>query len=75
MRRTFGSLVFDTVIHTAIALAEAPSRQQTILTYAPDSRAAREYLSLADEALTRLRTRGQVSPASNAQPSARSVAV
>jgi chromosome partitioning protein len=75
MRRTFGSLVFDTVIHTAIALAEAPSLQHTILTYAPDSRATREYLSLADEALNRLRTRGQVSPASNAQPGARSVAV
>ena len=24
MRRTFGSLVFDTVVHTAVALAEAP---------------------------------------------------
>jgi chromosome partitioning protein len=75
MRRTFGSLVFDTVIHTAVALAEAPSLQHTILTYAPDSRAAREYLSLADEALSRLRIRGEASAATDAGTAARSVAV
>jgi chromosome partitioning protein len=54
MRRTFGALVFDTVIHTAVALAEAPSHQETILDHAPESRASREYLSLTTEVLDRV---------------------
>ena len=57
MRRLFGSLVFNTVIHTGVALAEAPSLGHTIQTYAPESRSAREYGALADEALQRLRGR------------------
>jgi len=72
MRRLFGSLVFNTVIHAGVALAEAPSLGHTIQTYAPDSRGAREYEALADEALQRLHVRqtAQRSPAG-----ARSVAV
>ncbi len=54
MRRTFGALVFDTVIHTAVSLAEAPSHQKTILDHAPESRASREYLSLTTEVLDRV---------------------
>jgi len=54
VRRLFGDLVFDTVIHRSIALAEAPSVGQSILTYAPESRAAAEYMALAAEALHRL---------------------
>ncbi len=49
MRQFFGNLVFDTVIHRTIALAEAPSAGQAILTYAPDSAGAADYLALADE--------------------------
>jgi chromosome partitioning protein len=75
MRRAFGSLVFDTVIHSAVALAEAPSHQHTILTYAPESRAAREYLSLASEAIDRLRIRGGTSAAAGSEATNRSVAV
>ena len=54
VRRLFGDLVFDTVIHRSIALAEAPSVGQSILTYAPESRAAAEYRALAAEVLLRL---------------------
>jgi len=54
VRRLFGDLVFDTVIHRSIALAEAPSVGQSILTYAPESRAAAEYRALAAELLLRL---------------------
>jgi chromosome partitioning protein len=54
MRGLFGPLVFDTVIHKTITLAEAPSVGQTIQTYAPDSRGATEYQALANEALSRL---------------------
>jgi chromosome partitioning protein len=54
MRELFGSLVFETVIHKTIRLAEAPSMGQTVLTYAPDSRGAAEYQALAREALARL---------------------
>jgi len=49
IREFFGSLVFDTVIHEAVRLAEAPSAGQSILTFAPDSKGAAEYLALAEE--------------------------
>jgi len=49
MREFFGNLVFDTVIHTSVRLAEAPSAGEPVLTYAPDSRAAAEYKALAEE--------------------------
>jgi len=54
VRRLFGDLVFDTVIHRSIVLAEAPSTGQSILAYAPQSRAAAEYRALAEEALSRI---------------------
>ena len=49
MREFFGDLVFDTVIHKTVRLAEAPSAGQSVLTYAPKSRGAAEYRALAEE--------------------------
>jgi len=49
MRDYFGNLVFDTVIHRTIRLAESPSAGQPIVVYAPDSRGAEEYRRLAEE--------------------------
>ena len=49
MREFFGDLVFDTVIHRNVRLAEAPSSGQSILTYDPASRGAAEYWALANE--------------------------
>jgi len=49
MREFFGDLVFDTVIHRTVRLAEAPSASQSVLTYAPESRGAVEYRALAEE--------------------------
>ncbi len=49
MREFFGDLVFDTVIHRNVRLAEAPSTGESILTYDPTSRGAIEYSALADE--------------------------
>ncbi len=51
MREYFGNLVFDTVIHRSVRLAEAPSTGQSILTYAPESRSAAEYRALAEEVI------------------------
>jgi chromosome partitioning protein len=51
MRELFGDLVFDAVIHKSVKLAEAPSAGESILTYAPESRAATEYRTLADEVI------------------------
>jgi len=48
-RDFFGELVFNTVIHRAVRLAEAPSAGEPALVYAPDSRGAQEYRALADE--------------------------
>ena len=49
MKEFFGSLVFDTVIHRNIRLAEAPSAGESVLAYDPKSKGAQEYLALAKE--------------------------
>ncbi|MHC4461125.1 MAG: ParA family protein [Planctomycetota bacterium] len=49
IRDFFGDLVFDTVIHRTVRVAEAPSAGESVLTYAPESKGAAEYLSLAKE--------------------------
>lgn len=49
MREFFGQLVFDTVIHRNVRLAEAPSAGESVLIYAPQSKAAAEYRALAEE--------------------------
>jgi chromosome partitioning protein len=54
MRKLFGPLVFDTVIHKNIALAEAPSAGQSVLDFAPQSRGATEHRALAKEIIARL---------------------
>jgi len=54
LRDYFGTLVFDTVIHKSTRLAEAPSAGESILTYAPSSKAAIEYRALADEMIARI---------------------
>ncbi|MBN2018991.1 MAG: AAA family ATPase [Sedimentisphaerales bacterium] len=51
MREFFGELVFLTVIHRNVRLAEAPSAGESVITYAPDSRGAIEYMTLVDEIL------------------------
>jgi chromosome partitioning protein len=49
MRDYFGDLVFETVIHRTVRLAEAPSAGESVLTYAPESKGAAEYQALAEE--------------------------
>lgn len=49
LREFFGDLVFDTVIHRSVRLAEAPSAGQSVITYDESSKAALEYLQLANE--------------------------
>ena len=49
LREFFGGLIFDTVIHRTVRLAEAPSAGESVLTYSPTCRGAAEYKALADE--------------------------
>jgi chromosome partitioning protein len=49
IKNYFGDLVFDTVIRSNVALAEAPSNGQTIFEYAPKSSGAEDYAALAEE--------------------------
>lgn len=49
MRQYFGELVFKTMIHRNIRLAEAPSADQPVMTYDPHGSAAMEYTQLARE--------------------------
>ncbi len=51
IRQVFPGLVFNTVIHRNIRLAEAPSAGESVLTYAPASKGAIEYRTLAAEIL------------------------
>ena len=51
IREIFGPLVFNTVIHNNVRLCEAPSAGESVLTYAPQSRGAKEYRALAAEIL------------------------
>jgi chromosome partitioning protein len=53
MRDFFGDLVFDTVIHRTVRLAEAPSAGQSVLTYDPQSRGAAEYMALGEEIINK----------------------
>jgi chromosome partitioning protein len=49
MREYFNDLVFETVIHRTVRLAEAPSAGLSILSYDPGSSGAAEYKALAEE--------------------------
>jgi chromosome partitioning protein len=49
MRNYFSDMVFDTVIHKTLRLAEAPSAGQSVLTYDPKCKGAMEYRALAEE--------------------------
>ena len=53
MRDRFGDLVFETAIHLNTKLAEAPGAGESVITYAPKSRGAREYKALAEEIVHR----------------------
>lgn len=49
MREFFSDLVFRTVIHRTVRLAEAPSAGESVLTYATQSTGATEYRCLVEE--------------------------
>ena len=49
MRDYFGELVFKTVIHRNIRLAEAPGAGESIMTFDENNSGAKEYMQLAEE--------------------------
>ena len=57
LREFFGNLVFETVIHRNVRLAEAPSAGESIFTYAPSNKAAKEYMAFSQDVMTRLAQR------------------
>jgi len=54
VRRHFGAQVFETIVPRSVRLAEAPSHGRPIFTYAPESRGAVAYLSVAREIAGRI---------------------
>ena len=54
-RRRFAELVFDTIIHDNVKLAECPGHNKPVQLHAPNSRGAQLYAALTDEVLQRLR--------------------
>ncbi|GMU84828.1 MAG: chromosome partitioning protein ParA [Ignavibacteriales bacterium] len=53
VKRYFGDKVFKAIIHRNVRISEAPSHGKPIIMYDALSIGARDYLSLADEILTR----------------------
>ena len=53
LRKNFGDIVFKTRIRENISVAEAPSLNQDIVTYAPASHGAEDYQALTEEILKR----------------------
>ena len=51
LREFFGDLIFDTVIHRSVRLAESPSAGEAVITYDARCNATLEYLALADEVI------------------------
>lgn len=51
LRNSFGDLVLETPIRKTIKFAEAPVKGESVLKYAPDSRAAQAYRQLAREVI------------------------
>lgn len=53
VKKNFGEKLFKTIIHDDVALKEAAGAGQSIVQYAPDSQAFKDYFSLAVEYLER----------------------
>ena len=53
LRKNFGDIVFKTKIRENIAIAEAPTLHQDIVSYAPNSHGAEDYIALTNEILIR----------------------
>ena len=54
LRKTYGDLVFTSVIHKGVRLEESPAFQQSVMEYEPHGRPAVEFRKLIDELLQRL---------------------
>ena len=54
-RKRFDKLVFDTIIHDNVKLAECPGHNKPVQLHAPNSRGAQLYGALTDEVLQRLK--------------------
>jgi chromosome partitioning protein len=51
IRQLFGNKVFKTIISKNVRLEESPAYKESIFTFAPESKGAREYKKLAEEIL------------------------
>lgn len=60
MREYFGQMVFNTVIHRSVRLAEAPSAGESVITYDKKCKSAIEYMALADEVIYGKRTKSWI---------------
>jgi chromosome partitioning protein len=68
VRRVFGPLVYQTMVPRNVALSEAPSYEQTIIEYAPQSLGSRAYRDLAREFLQRQIPCSTAVPTTSAPP-------
>jgi chromosome partitioning protein len=62
VRAHFGDKVLNTAVPRSVRISEAPSYQQTVMTYDPTSPGALSYLEAAREMANRLATTGPTAP-------------
>lgn len=53
IQKSFGDMVFDTIIQRNVRLSEAPSYGQPVLLYDPESQGSKNYMDLAEELINR----------------------
>lgn len=55
LEENFKGIIFNSYINTNVALAEAPSHQEDIFTYEPNSQGAKDYANLVEEIINQER--------------------
>jgi len=75
VRKHFGDILLQSVVRRDVKLAEAPSHGKTIFQYAPGSRGAEDYLTLAEEILALRRREAPADSSGGGQASAAARAV
>jgi chromosome partitioning protein len=68
LKNFFGDLLYDTAIPRNIRLAEAPSHGQPAILYDPKSRGSESYVKLAEEAMTRIKNRSNLTSQPSESP-------
>jgi chromosome partitioning protein len=68
LRESYGERVFKATVRMDARVREAPSHKESVVTYAPRSRAAQDYEAVAREFVTRTASHGNAASSTAARP-------